>query len=108
MIRDIRVRYSTGRINSIVDRVGADLSGSVEELTAVIISMGESEFQRRLLEILRTSLVSNVKTEMDRLNEQIVEDLSSSLKGIGRILSSYTSDEHWLEKAAPQFQPVCQ
>lgn len=104
MIRDIRVRYSAGRINSIVDRVGADLSGSVEELTAVIISMGESEFQRRLSETLRTSLVSNVKTEMDRLNEQIVEDLSGSLKGIGRILSSYTSDEHWLEKAVPQFQ----
>lgn len=104
MIRDIRVRYSTGRINSIVDRVGADLSGSVEELSAVIISMGESEFQRRLSETLRTSLVSNVKTEIERLNEQIVEDLSSSLKGIGRILTSYTSDEHWLEKAVPQFQ----
>ena len=104
MIRDIRVRYSTGRLNSIVDRVGADLSGSVEELTTVIISMGESEFQRRLSETLRTSLVSNVKTEMERLNEQIVEDLSSSIKGIDRILSSYTSDEHWLEKAVPQFQ----
>ena len=104
MIQDIRVKYSTSRINSIVDRVGTDLSGSVEELTSVIISMGDSEFQRRLSEILRTSLVSNVKTEMDRLNGQIVEDLSSSLKGIGRILSSYTSNEHWLEKAVPQFQ----
>ena len=98
MIEDIRSRYSTTRINSIVDRVGIDLSGSVEELTSVAISSGEDVFQRRLSEVFRTSLMSNVKTEIQRLNEQIVEDLSNSLTGLASIFSSYTSDGQWFEK----------
>lgn len=98
MIRDIRVRYSTSRINSIVDRVGEDLNSSVGELTSVAMSGGEDVFQRRLSEVFRTSLMSNVKTEIQRLNEQIVEDLSNSLTGLASIFSSYTSDGQWLEK----------
>ena len=98
MIRDIRVRYSTSRINSIVDRVGEDLSSSVGELTSVAMSGGEDVFQRRLSEVFRNSLMSNVKTEIQRLNEQIVEDLSNSLTGLNSIFSSYTSDGQWFEK----------
>ena len=98
MIEDIRSRYATTRINSIVDRVGADLGASVGELTSVAISSGEDVFQRRLSEVFRTSLMSNVKTEIQRLNEQIVEDLSNSLTGLTSIFSSYTSDGQWFEK----------
>ena len=98
MIGDIRARYSTTRVNAIVDRVGADLSSSVEELTSVAIASGEDVFQRRLSEVFRTSLLSNVKTEIQRLNEQIVEDLSNSLTGLASIFSSYTSDGQWFEK----------
>ena len=104
MIQDIRDRYSTTHVNAIVEGVGADLSGSVEELTQVAISSGETALQRELSEICRTSLLNNVKAEMGRLNEQIVEDLSNSLKDIDPVFSSYT-DEHWLEKVvsnAPQ------
>ena len=97
MTEDMRAKYSTTRINAIVERVGADLSSSVEELTSVAVSSGEDAFQRRLSEVLRTSLLSHVKTEMQRLNEQIAEDLSNSLKRIDPILSSYTGDERWLE-----------
>ena len=98
MLEDIRSRYSSSCINSIVDRVGEDLSSSVGELTAVAISSGEDVFQRRLSEVFRTSLLSNVKTEIQRLNEQVVEDLSNSLTGLASIFSSYTSDGQWFEK----------
>lgn len=105
MIQDIRSRYSTTRVDTIVGRVGTDLNNAVEELTNIALSSGEDAFQRHLSEILRTSLVSHVKTEMEGLNRQIGEDLSSSVKGIAHILSSYTTDVNWLEKAmhhAPQ------
>ncbi len=98
MIGDIRARYSTTRVNAIVDRVGADLSSSVEELTSVAMSGGEDVFQRRLSEIFRTSLMNHIKTELQLLNEQIVEDLSNSLTGLASIFSSYTSDGQWFEK----------
>ena len=105
MIQDIRSRYSTTRVNTIVERVGADLNNAVEELTNIALSGGEDAFQQQMAEILRTSLGSHVKTEMEQLNRQIGEDLSNSVKGIDHILSSYTRDENWLEKAvyhAPQ------
>ena len=109
MIRDVRSRYSTTRANDIVERVGADLNNAVEELTGIALSSGEDAFQRHMSEILRSSLVSHVKTEMEQLNRQIVEDLSRSVKGIDHILSSYTSNENWLEKtmySAPQLLSV--
>lgn len=106
MIQDVRRKYSTTRINSIVERVGADLDNSVEELTDIAVSSGEDAFQRSLSEILRTSISSNVKTEMERLNEQIVEDLSSSLKSVDSSLSSYTNDEYTLEKFVQTSQSI--
>lgn len=105
MTQDIRSQYSTTRVNAIVERVGTDLSNCVEELTNIALSKGGAAFQRHLSEVFRSSLVSHVKTEMERLSRRIVEDLSSSVKGIDHLLSSYTNNEHWLEKVnyyAPQ------
>ena len=88
MIDDVRAKYSTDHINSIVEGVGVDISNSVEELTDVAMQGGEDALQRCLSENIRTSLLSHVKNEMDRLSERIAEDLSSSLKDIDSILSS--------------------
>ena len=104
IVEDIREKYSTARIRRIVDRVGGDLSNSVEELTSLAVNSGEGAFQRHLSEILRSSLINHVNMEMRQLNKQIVEDLSSNLKGIDRILSSPTIDKQKWEELLPQIQ----
>ena len=104
MIEDLREKYATTRVSSIVNRVGEDLSNSVEELTSVAINSGEAAFQRHLSGVLRSSLINHVNIEMRQLNKQIVEDLSGSLKGIDRILSSSTIDKQKWEELLPQIQ----
>ena len=104
IIEDIREKYSMTRVRRIVDRVSGDLINSVEELTSLAINSGEGAFQRHLSEILRSSLVNHVNMEMRQLNKQIVEDLSSNLKGIDRILSSSTIDKQKWEELLPQIQ----
>ena len=104
MIEDLREKYATTRVSSIVNRVGEDLSNSVEELTSVAINSGEAAFQRHLSGVLRSSLINHVNIEMRQLNRQIVEDLSGSLKGIDRILSSSTIDKQKWEELLPQIQ----
>ena len=104
MIEDLREKYATTRVSSIVNRVGEDLSTSVEELTSVAINSREVAFQRHLSGVLRSSLINHVNIEMRQLNKQIVEDLSGSLKGIDRILSSSTIDKQKWEELLPQIQ----
>ena len=97
MIEGVRAKYSTDHIKAIVEGVGVDISNSVEELTDIAMQSGGDALHRCLSENVRTSLLSHVKNEMDRLSERIAEDLSSSLKGIDSILSSYTIDDQWAE-----------
>lgn len=104
MIEELREKYATTRVSSIVNRVGEDLSNSVEELTSVAINSGEAAFQRHLSGVLRSSLLNHVNIEMRQLNKQIAEDLSGSLKGIDRILSSSTIDKQKWEELLPQIQ----
>ena len=92
MIADVRARYSTNRIDAIVEGVGEALGDAVEELTELAMSGGEDALQRELWEIVRTSFVSQTEAEMGRLRQQIAEDLVDSLKDISSTLSSYDND----------------
>ena len=100
MIDDVRARYSTHRIDAIVEGVGEDLGDAVEELMRCAMSGGEAALQRELAEIVRTSLVSRTEAEMKRLNQQIAEDLADSLQGIGATLAAYdnVSVEKYVEQ----------
>ena len=100
MVENIRARYSTNRINAIVEGVGADLGDAVEDLTRTAMSGGQNALQRELSEIVRTSLVSHTEAEMEQLHQQITEDLVGSLRGISSILSSYAgaSAEEYSER----------
>ena len=92
MIRDVRTKYSTHRVDAIVDGVGTDLNNAVDELSDVAVNSGEDSLQRHWAEIVRASFVRHVKTELDQLTEQIARDLSRSLEGIEPTLASYTSE----------------
>ena len=100
MVENVRARYSSNHIDTIVEGVGGDLSDSVEDLTRIAMSGGQDALQRELSEIARTSLVSRTEAEMERLHQQIAEDLSSSLTDISTTLSSYdtASAQEYLEK----------
>ena len=89
MIADVRARYSTNRIDAIVEGIGAALGAAVEELTELAMSGGEDALQRELSEIVHTSLVNQTEAEMRQLHQQIAEDLVGSLEGISATLSSY-------------------
>ncbi len=119
-------RYSTNRIQTIAEGVGADLENAVEELTRhtwccrlfqlggadlenaveelkqlaqLATSGGADALQRELSEKVRTSLVSRTKKEMERLHQEIAEDLAGSLKDVSSTLFSY--DKQYLEKIPP-------
>ncbi len=92
MIRDIRTRYSTSRVNTIVEGVGADLEAAVEDLTKLAMSSGEnaqSALNREVSEIVRTSLVRHTEEAMDRLHRQIEEDLVGRLN-MDSVLGQYS------------------
>ena len=99
LIRDIRAKYSASSVRSIVDRVGSDLNAQVDALVDAATSNGETDaVQQQMGEIIRSSVLRHVKAKLIDLNAEIIEDLSDSLEGTARTLSSYVGDETGVEK----------
>ena len=109
LVRDIRAKYSTRSVHSIVDEVGADLNAQVDELVDTAVSKeGTDAVQQQLGEIIRSSVLRHVKAKLIELNAEIVEDLSNSLEGTAHTLSSYVGDETGAKKFinSSMFGPV--
>ena len=94
LVRDIRAKYSTSSVRSIVDQVGGDLNAQVDALVNTATSQeGTDAVQQQMGEIVRSSVLRHVKAKLIDLNAEIVEELSDSLEGTARTLSSYVGDE---------------
>ncbi len=99
LVQDIRAKYSTNSVRSIVDKVGGDLSAQVDALVNTAISQeGTDAVQQQMGEIVRSSVLRHVKAKLIDLNAEIVEELSDSLESTARTLSSYVGDETGVER----------
>ena len=111
LIGDIRANYSASSVRSIVDRVGRDLNAQVDALVDAATANGDTDtdaVQQQMGEIIRSSVLRHVKAKLIDLNAEIIEDLSDSLGGTARTLSSYVGDETGVEKFmnSSMFGPV--
>jgi GTPase SAR1 family protein len=100
MLEEAQEKYTDVRVGRIVERVGQELSNSIEELTSTAISSGAESLNQVISELVRHSLLHEVRSSMKELNDQIVADISFELQGINSVLSKYDSDEvPWLDRA---------
>jgi hypothetical protein len=100
MLDEAREKYTDVRVGRIVEKVGRDLSNSADELTKVAISSGAGALSQSISDIVRHTLLHEVRSSMDELNSQIISDISMELKGLDDVLSNYTNgDAPWLDRA---------
>ena len=97
-IEEAKGKYSTGKVDRIINAVGRAASNSVDELTDAAMSGGQKAFKAALSEIIRHTLISETKEVITQISGHITDDFSSELKGIDSALSSLSLDDSWLEK----------
>ena len=93
MLDEARERYSNTRVNRIIDTVGKELSESVDELISSYLSGGGEAFSSSLAEIVRHSLIRQIKETMNEISENIVDDLTNGLKRTNGGISNITIDD---------------
>jgi ElaB/YqjD/DUF883 family membrane-anchored ribosome-binding protein len=96
MLGDVQSKYSDKGINSIIDSVGKNLSNSVEELSKSAMSGGQESLSQNISEIVRHTLITKLKSSMDDISSNIINEFAIEMKNLNANLSSYSISEDWL------------
>jgi len=100
LLEDAESRYGDVRVGRIVERVGQELSNSVEELTQVAMRQGGTALNQTVSEMVRNRLLSEVRISMEELGKEIVSDVSCDFDKLNDTLSRYNGDmAPWFERA---------
>ena len=98
MLEEAKDKYSDYNVNRIAEAVGRDLSSSVDELVATAVSGGQEALGRSVNEIIRSSLIYQIKTSVGEISDSIVGDFSLELQGIESTMKSFSMNDSWLEQ----------
>ena len=99
MLYEAREKYAGVRVGRVVERVGQELSNSVEELVNTALSSGSDAFAKSVSEMVRGTLLHEIRVSMEEINTQVISDFSFELKYLDGVLSSYENgDMTWLDR----------
>ena len=82
MLEEVNERYSDTNVNSIINSIGKDLTGSIDELVLVSISQGQDALSSTISEIVRNSLISNLNELMTEIGEEVEDMFSVNLSSV--------------------------
>lgn len=103
LLQDVEGKYTNMRVDRIVDRVGKELSDSIDELTQVGMASGSEALRQRIGEIVRCKLLQEMRISMSEISNQIIDDITFELKAVDSVLSGYAEgDLSWIERAVEQ------
>lgn len=98
----VRQRYSGRLLNRCLRAVDADLNQALDELAGLAVSPNKAALGNAISEIIRSSLTSNIREEIDEISGAMIDDLSSSLAGVSQSLSALGSGTDWAGGIATQ------
>jgi hypothetical protein len=105
LVSDITSRYSGDMVASIVNNdISRALEGALEELVSIAVSGRQEDASRRFNEIVNHTLMTSVKNKLGEVNAQIVDDFSSEIAGIDRIMKDYAIDPDYAANTANSIQ----
>ena len=106
MLREAKDKYSDMNANKIIELIGKDISESVDELITSALNGGQDSLSRSISEIVRHSLIKNVRVSMNEIGEKIINDISDNLGDLNSTMSSFTMDDNWLGKITDSAQSL--
>ncbi len=99
MINEAQSKYSDKGIEDIVNSVGSDISSNHDSLVSIALSGGDG-LSREINEIVKNSLLSNLKNKIKTISHDIVDDFSIDIKDLTSSLGGFEISDKWAKTIA--------
>ena len=99
MIDNAKSEYSDNSVDSIINAVSRELINNKDSLVQLALQ-NQEVFSQELNEIVKNTLIHEVRKKLNEAGNDIVDDLSIELKDFGSNLGSFQLNEQWIGKIA--------
>lgn len=98
LLKEANERYSGTNVNRIVEAVGKELSSNLDELVISVTSGGQNAMSHLISEITRHTLITNIKSSMNDISNEVVDSFSSTLMDLNPSMSEFSMSDNWVNK----------
>lgn len=95
IIRDAKSKYSDTNVNSIIEAVSRELISNKETLISLALKNSDA-FSQEINQIIKTTLIYEVKTRIEDTSSEIVDSFSLEIKNIDAF-NNFELGEKWVE-----------
>jgi Txe/YoeB family toxin of Txe-Axe toxin-antitoxin module len=105
MINEAKNKYSNNSVNLIIEAISRELLDNQESLVDMAIKNSDT-FSREINDIVKNTLIYEIKTKIKDTSNDIVDDFSLELKDLSNNLSNFNFDDEWIEKISTSTKDV--
>ncbi len=95
MIEKEKSKYSDAGVDSIIEAVAGELTANMENLTVLALSNNDG-FSREINDIVKNTLIYEVKNKMQFTSNSIVDNFSIEIKDVANSLSTFELGDKWV------------
>lgn len=96
MIEEAQSKYSDNSVEAIVNGVSNELITNQESLVQMALSNKEA-FSQEMNEIVKNTLIYQVKTKLNEASSDMVNDFSIEIKDLGNSIPSFELGDKWVD-----------
>ncbi len=96
MIADAKNKYSDNSVEAVVNGVSNELMTNQESLVRLALSNKEA-FSQEMNQIVKNSLIYQVKTKLNEASSDMVNDFSIEIKDLGSSIPSFELGDKWID-----------
>lgn len=96
MIADAKSKYSDNSVEAVVNGVSNELMTNQESLVRLALSNKEA-FSQEMNQIVKNSLIYQVKTKLNEASSDMVNDFSIEIKDLGSSIPSFELGDKWVD-----------
>lgn len=96
MINEAKSKYSDNSVDAIIESISKELNFNKENL-ATTAMINTDLFSREINEIVKNTLIFEVRRKMDDISDDIINNFSIEIKDVTRDLSEFDLGEKWVD-----------
>jgi uncharacterized protein YejL (UPF0352 family) len=99
MIQEAQSKYSDNSVEAVVNGVSNELMTNQESLVRLAL-LNQEAFSQEMNQIVKNSLIYQVKTKLNEASSDMVNDFSIEIKDLGSNIPSFELGDKWVDTIA--------
>lgn len=96
MIQEAQSKYSDNSVEAVVNGISNELMRNQESLVRLALSNKEA-FSQEMNQIVKNSLIYQVKSKLNEVSSDMVNDFSIEIKDLGHSIPSFELGDKWID-----------